>query len=954
MPFDRMAFEGEWRRYQELALAAFDADLARGNRKTHVVAPPGSGKTLIGMEIVRRRAMAALVLCPNAAIQSQWLAVARRFGASEHEVATEPGALICVLTYQSLCQLRDPGATLVELARSRWAEEKATATGLSHGELLDEARTYHGTAAERHRRELARITAQLKRQIARGEELSAELLAILAPQARARIEALAARGPGQTVVLDECHHLASLWGYVVREALLEIGDPHVVGLTATAPEELSGEGAELYEHLLGEIDFVVPTPAVVRDGYLAPYQELCHPVEPLASELDWLREHDLRFNEMVNELHDDAESELSFPRYVIERVRGRARDEDEAAEIRFSEFQRRHPALARAAIRFLYSGGLELPHDAPRGEAYQQPVDLDDWIVLLQDYALRRLATDPGQAAAERYEQIARALRDLGFVLTRQGIRRGADEADRVLAASQSKAIACARIIDVETSARGDDIRCVILCDTEVERGGSETGLDLDTTSVRGLLGALGDDPGCAILRPLAVTGRSVLCLPRDAAILAAAQSTGELAVRVHEEDGLCRLEGPGWTTRQWVAAATAALTDGTTKLLVGTRGLLGEGWDCPCVNCLIDLTAVAANVSARQIRGRSLRLDPERPEKLASNWDVVCVAPEITQGGSDYDRFVRRHLHLHAPCEDGSIEVGPSHVHAALSPFHPPNEEEIGEVTKTCLARAADHATARERWRIGEPYRGIETTAVVVKSRRGGRRTVEVEPPDYRIPLAAPLGTAALVGVGAVAAALLVAPAAAAVGALTLPLVWRASREVERARALHGALAPLDLIAQAIAAAYVDLGEVRSEAAHSLTAEPRPGGYVRMRMSAAEPEESELFAVALDEALAPPSSPRYLLSRPVARDDDSTIAALGRAATGDFPLATWDIWHAVPADLGRRKERAQALERHWRVWVAPRTRLVFCGQRDAGQAELSAARSQDADFQLHLRTLWD
>lgn len=955
MPFDQMSFEGTWRKYQELALDTFDADLARGNRKTHVVAPPGSGKTLIGMEIVRRRAEPALVLCPNAAIQAQWLAMARRFGAAEADVGTDPRAPICVLTYQALCQLSDPGDVLAGLARVRWAEEKARATGLTPEELLAEACGYSGAAADRHRREVGRITAQLKRAIARGEDLGAELMAILSPQARERVATLAARGPGQTVVLDECHHLASLWGYVVREVLVQIREPHVVGLTATAPEELSGEGADLYLDLLGEIDFVVPTPAVVRDGYLAPYQELCHLVEPLRSELDWLREHDARFSEMVTELHDDVESDLSFVRYVIERMRGRSRDEDEAAEIRFRDFQRRHPALARAGIRFLFSGGLELPHDAPRGEAYRQPVDLDDWIVLLQDYALRRLATDPGQAAAERYERIARALRDLGFVLTRQGIRRGADEADRVVASSQAKALACARIVEVETDARGPDMRCVILCDTEAERESPELALDLGRTSVRGLLAAAADEPACAVLRPLAVSGKGLRCLPGDAAALAAALSAPGRRVEAREEGGLCVLEAPGWKPREWVAAATAALTAGETQLLIGTRGLLGEGWDCPCVNCLIDLTVVAANVSSRQIRGRSLRLDPERPDKLASNWDVVCVAPGIAQGGSDYERFVRRHLHLHAPCEDGSIEVGPSHVHPALSPFHPPGPEEIAEVSAACRARAVERAAARERWRIGEPYRGVETTALVVRSRPGAQTvTVRAEPPDYGLALSGPLSLAGTALAGGVAGALLLGPAAAAIAVLAAPALWRMADAIEEGSAMYGPLAPLDLIAHAILGAYVELGEIRAEAAASLVDEPRPGGYVRLRMTAADAEESSRFALALDEAVAPPSTPRYLLSRPVAREDDPARDRLARLLAGRFPLATWEFWHAVPSDLGRRKERALALERHWRTWVAPHTRLVFCGQRNAGQAELSAARAQDSDFHTQLRALWD
>ncbi|MBO0832794.1 MAG: DEAD/DEAH box helicase family protein, partial [Actinobacteria bacterium] len=72
-PFSTLAFRGTWRGYQELALAAFEADRASSNRQTYIVAPPGSGKTLLGMEIIRRLGARALVLVPNTAVQAQWL-----------------------------------------------------------------------------------------------------------------------------------------------------------------------------------------------------------------------------------------------------------------------------------------------------------------------------------------------------------------------------------------------------------------------------------------------------------------------------------------------------------------------------------------------------------------------------------------------------------------------------------------------------------------------------------------------------------------------------------------------------------------------------------------------------------------------------------------------------------------------------------------------------------------
>lgn len=70
---------------------------------------------------------------------------------------------------------------------------------------------------------------------------------------------------------------------------------------------MTDEQAALYHDLLGDVDFETPTPAVVRDGYLAPYQELALFTTPLRSELSWLRERHVRFQEMLDRLMEVSE-----------------------------------------------------------------------------------------------------------------------------------------------------------------------------------------------------------------------------------------------------------------------------------------------------------------------------------------------------------------------------------------------------------------------------------------------------------------------------------------------------------------------------------------------------------------------------------------------------------------------------------------------------------------------
>jgi len=100
-----LRFRHSWREYQSRILADFDRHAADGH--FHVVAAPGSGKTVLGLEIVRRLGKPALVCVPTLALRSQWTErLAQEFLAGERpgwvsEDVSSPG-LITLETYQAL------------------------------------------------------------------------------------------------------------------------------------------------------------------------------------------------------------------------------------------------------------------------------------------------------------------------------------------------------------------------------------------------------------------------------------------------------------------------------------------------------------------------------------------------------------------------------------------------------------------------------------------------------------------------------------------------------------------------------------------------------------------------------------------------------------------------------------------------------------------------------------
>ena len=263
--------------HQVRALAALDRDVARGDRATYLVVPPGGGKTLIGLEAARRLGRPTVVLCPNTAIQAQWMAQWQASFGPDVVPATASRELptpLTVLTYQALCTLGASGNGEEEAGGRRGPRPRLAADGV---------------------------------------------LSLLHPNGRALIARLQAGGPW-TLVLDECHHLLELWGRLLQAVIEQLGQPRIVGLTATPPHLMTAEQAVLHRALFGAVDLEVSAPALVREGLLAPYQELAFLTRPSPAEADYIHGESLRFAELRAGLLDPGFASVPFLGWLQARV----------------------------------------------------------------------------------------------------------------------------------------------------------------------------------------------------------------------------------------------------------------------------------------------------------------------------------------------------------------------------------------------------------------------------------------------------------------------------------------------------------------------------------------------------------------------------------------------------------------------------------------------------------
>mgnify|MGYP002348238194 CR=1 FL=1 len=68
---DNINFKFSWRKYQKELLDELHIHLK--NNHFHIIAPPGSGKTILGLEVMRRVGKPTLIFAPTISIKNQWI-----------------------------------------------------------------------------------------------------------------------------------------------------------------------------------------------------------------------------------------------------------------------------------------------------------------------------------------------------------------------------------------------------------------------------------------------------------------------------------------------------------------------------------------------------------------------------------------------------------------------------------------------------------------------------------------------------------------------------------------------------------------------------------------------------------------------------------------------------------------------------------------------------------------
>ena len=914
--FPDVRFRGELRPSQKDVSEIVRSQLNDGEGKFHIVAPPGSGKTVTGLylwaEVIRRP---ALVLSPNSAIQSQWAARTDLFGFNGEKIPaklistdSKSPALLTSLTYQSVTLPSRDEEVLNESAERKWVENL-----MLKGQAVDpfEANFWIEDLKQKNPDYFEERMSYYRKK--RRDEImqKGSIDGLLHESVMETLDLLLKQDIGM-IILDECHHLMSHWGRVLAAIQDFLGNPVVVGLTATPPDDVKKDtvDATRYREFFGPVDYDVPVPAVVKDGFLAPYQDLAFLVRPNNEELRFVAQTSEQFGEIVEELCHPPKDEKGNPvrepldTYTerilrnLELPTGRARN--------WLHFEQRAPLFSESARYFMRQLGRQLPEGIPEypeiedtGAPEKKSINMEEMIPVISWYVRHALRGSSENKDHELAERATKRLRMLGVQITETGYQSCASPVSRILMYSQSKAGAVINILKQEQEALGDSIRAVVICDYEKTSAvSSEISHLLDKESggaiaaFRELLTSEETDA----LDPVLLTGSTVLVdddlkpVIESEALKWLEENQKQVSFQWQEDAGFHVLVGRGkdWCPRVYVAMFTELFQRGITRCLVGTRGLLGEGWDANKINVLIDLTSVTTSVSVNQLRGRSFRLDSEVPRKIANNWDVVCIAPEFTKGMDDYKRFCAKHKKLYGVTDDGAIEKGVGHVHASFMGMRiDAVEKNMVNLNSDMLKRVGERSHFYGLWKVGLPYHPEPIKAVEIKAAKAGNN--EGFPP----------GRPGSVG-------------------------WTKTTLTQA-------------IAMAIIRSLVEAGIISDEhhvdeLVQQMRVTERNGGYIRVFLEQADEETSGLLARSLAEVFGPLKDARYLIERgadfeyDVSRFQGTWVEKILPRFISDFVILKtlqrkrrFEILrvHAIPKCLAKKKETALVFQKHWNKLVS-------------------------------------
>ena len=704
--YSGIKFKYPFRNYQKSALDSCGSLM--DDRRIHIVAAPGSGKTILGLELIRRLDCPVLILVPTINLREQWF---DRF-------------------FEGFVD---------EKSRESW-EEKIS-RDLYDLKLIN-CVTYQA------------LFSCLQNEDAKALSIRLKKAGIL------------------TICLDEAHHLRNEWWKALESvvnSMEEEEEPILIALTATPPYDADNREWLRYSKLCGEIDVEINAPSMVKNKCICPYQDylyLCVPdAEESARISILLSDKKKRINTVLkakyfydalmkhpglSDIEACADTFMADPAYLDSLI---AYLNSYATYLKY-DYEDGRDAARKAfshmdnAIRKLIDEDVETTRLSEKQLKNQFAISEENFFHLL-DGILNHDQNSFDEAFIEKLkEELTHLLfyRDGKLVKT-----RSEEQVGSILKNSVSFFDGIADIVHCEREALGDSLRCLILSD----RIRKESLAKVQTVEMPGELGCvsiwerlrreehLGNIDHYMNNREERITDLAMLTanlaiLPAVAVPLLTPDDSINISWQDLKKTGYVQLELNDSNRKYVISSVTSLFDRGVIRVLIGTIALLGEGWDAPCVNSVITASNLATYVQTNQIRGRGFRVKKENPEKTANLWHLFCMKPVVEEKetgiyingyepGANAENLFHRFDTIIGISHDGTyISSGISRIARIGNRF---TEAEIESINRQTKQLAADRHTLYHNWILFTAKNDVDNiryTVNVAKDKKKYDKTVK------------------------------------------------------------------------------------------------------------------------------------------------------------------------------------------------------------------------------------
>ncbi len=667
-----LRFDGQWRSYQKRVLDRADNYLR--DKRVHIVAAPGSGKTTLGIELIRRLNEPALVLAPSVNIRNQWISrIEDAFltqGTEKEEILSDSikkPALITAITYQAL-------HSCMSVKKRKKKSEETTQENIAEADMPIE---------ERH---------------VEAEEDYSDF-DFFGTIKEAGIK---------TLCLDEAHHLRSEWWKVLEEIVMKEPDLTIISLTATPPYDATKGEWDRYIGLCGPIDEEIIVPELVKEKSLCPHQDYVY------------------FNMPTDE---EAEAVVSFRQdaaLVGEQI---FMDEEFAKKVsshvgicnprKYAEALLDKPEYLSSLIVFLNAKKISFSKELldMLGTEEEIPSMNLHWLeILLQGFLYEDVESFETEEIYR--EQMIELLKGHGLIRKNKVGFTVNDEVNKLLTMSKGKIRSIVTIVGEEYKNLRGDLRLLILTDYIKKEYMTALGDEDKSVNELGVVpifenirreyeNSVDNGTTDTDLRLAALSGSIVLIPGAAKAALEAIIEEKEVKCSIKE----CGAKGYYQVTVSGSEETASGLVtelfnQGAIRVLIGTKSLLGEGWDSPCINSLILASFVGSFMLSNQMRGRAIRMMKGNPNKVSNIWHLICMEPEggiqenalkNEEESDDFTTLKRRFEgFLGLNYEKDVIENGLDRLTFIKPPY---TQEMLKKINEQMVDMAANRTILKKRW---------------------------------------------------------------------------------------------------------------------------------------------------------------------------------------------------------------------------------------------------------------